>query len=150
MVNNLLNQSRLISSYPTFQGRCKPAQSPPVPFLETQTGQFLPEYEDSFAMLGGSTPPLLKMCASSTLQNGDLCQPHSWVLASGPEEQLFVCQVVEILQCMGSNNQLRFQPDVFLVRVATNQGVVEPYEMPHLSLNPGYSLMDPRVSTSRL
>lgn len=90
-------------------------------------------------------PLLLKTCSSATLQNGDICQPRSWVIASGPDQQLFVCQITEILQRMGSSNQRRMMPDVLLVQAASNKGIVNPYEMPHLSLDQGYSLMDPSV-----
>lgn len=120
-----------------------------MPFALTEMGKAFARMEYAFAQLHtnayNSMPTMLQTCASATLENGDTCRQGSWVLTQSNDGMLALCQIVEIVQCIGSPNQLRSRPDVFLVQTATNNGLVQPYEMPLICLDGQYALMDPRV-----
>jgi hypothetical protein len=86
------------------------------------------------------------ICTSTILRNGDACQPGSWVLAAlGSDQKLFLCQVVEILQCNGSVNHPRSAPDSIPAQNARHHGMADSYEMPQISIHTDYLLMDPKV-----
>ncbi len=57
-----------------------------------------------------------------------------------------VGRICEILQCIGSSNDLLEKADYVLVQVATLSGRHAHYDMPHVALTPQYSLVPLAVS----
>jgi hypothetical protein len=128
-------------------GQCKvDYKLQPSPFLSTKTGQIFPASLNLFTGLLprpnsiGSSDLLIHTCVSATLLNGDDCKIKSWVLVSD-STQLKLCQVVEILQVVGSSNQQRSSPDAFLLQHSKDLGFAKPYEMPHIIVSNDYSLV---------
>lgn len=70
---------------------------------------------------------------------------RSQALPSGMVES-HVGRICEILQCIGSSNDLLEKADYVLVQVATLSGRHAHYDMPHVALTPQYSLVPLAVS----
>ncbi|KAG6806750.1 hypothetical protein H0H92_010138, partial [Tricholoma furcatifolium] len=132
------------------RGHCNRGPSGPVAFALTQTGQKFPDMEEVMAshrlsqVPAALQPVLLHICESSTLENGDVCWPGSWILVQDFSGAISVFLVGEIVQIDGSSNHGASRPDLFLVQATTNYGFVEPYEMPAITpKEDAYRLMSP-------
>lgn len=81
------------------------------------------------------------------LLNGDTCVVGNWVLVRHPHsDSPRVCQIAEILQRVGHENDRLSRPDVILLQQGSISGFVEPYRMPGISVSNQWMLIPLQVS----
>ncbi|KAJ7728363.1 hypothetical protein B0H16DRAFT_1331027 [Mycena metata] len=112
-----------------------PNTLPPRSFATTLTGDKLPH---SLA----ANSPLLKTNAAVYLDNGDFCPLDQFVIARRPDRTTFVARVKEILQIMGTVEDLSRRASAILLQSTTIGTAGDPsYEMPAVGVQNQWSLV---------
>jgi hypothetical protein len=102
----------------------------------TQIGQICPDYVPQEFHSGR-----FQTCESVVLKNGDICKVGSWVVLCPPGTRQHLGHVAEIIQQVGSQNELFSQVDYILVQQAEVSDIVEPYQMPCVILQDTHILV---------
>lgn len=126
-------------------GCCVRDKLPPRPFAQTQTFQIYPQAVKN----SGDHLAMYYTSKSVTLLNGDNCVVGQFILAkntegNGPNPQVY--RVEEILNQVGSANELRSFPDVVLVQRGELGEYAEPYRMPRVKFENNFLLLPISVS----
>lgn len=93
-----------------------------------------------------------RICDSVTLENGDTCGPHSWVLAKDPREQITgqrVARIEEVLQIENSPAAHQGLADFIMLRFAKTSGTAD-ILMPTFDLEDIYVFATVSVSLGRI
>ncbi|KAJ7732322.1 hypothetical protein B0H16DRAFT_1468668 [Mycena metata] len=118
-----------------IHGVCVWDKLPPRSFATTLTGDKLPQ---SLA----ANSPLLKTNAAVYLDNGDFCPLDQFVIARRPDRTTFVARVKEILQIMGTVEDLSRRASAILLQSTTIGTAGDPsYEMPAVGVQNQWSLV---------
>lgn len=141
----LSNQITFPIAHCTAIGICISDQRPPRTFLETLTGQKLPN-----AIKSPSRQQLYKTNKEMFLRNGDKCALDQHVIAQNPSSpvETFVAQVKEIIQVQGSLADLSRKPEAILLQIAsTTAPPSDIYRMPSIRSSDLWCLVPIEVSS---